>query len=152
MPIKTVKREIRVLGLTKVSLNHRIDILGVVYRGSSIMDGVLYFKYDDVEKYGLPKLIRENKHFKQLRVLILKSKDGFNCEELWRETCIPVLCLEETGDIKFYGVDRVNALRIIRITSIGGGEPEVLRVAFKLKSALEEKFKRGHSLSFREEN
>jgi endonuclease V-like protein UPF0215 family len=142
MPIKTVKREIRVLGLTKVSLNHRTDILGVVYRGSSIMDGILYFKTEEVEKYGLPKLIRENKHFKQLRVLILKSKDGFNCEELWRETSIPVLCLDELGNIKSYGVDRENTLRIIRVTSING-EPEVLKVASKLKSALEEKFKRG---------
>ncbi len=142
MPIKTVKKEIRVLGLTKVSLNHRVDVLGVVYRGSSIMDGILYFKTEEVEKYGLPKLIRENKHFKQLRVLILKSKDGFNCEELWRETSIPVLCLDELGNVKSYGVDRENALRIIRVTSIDG-EPEVLKVASKLKSALEEKFKRG---------
>ncbi|MEM2849700.1 MAG: hypothetical protein QXI36_05445 [Candidatus Bathyarchaeia archaeon] len=143
MPIKTVKREIRVLGLTKVLLAHRIDVVGVVYRGSSIMDGLLYFKAEEVERYGLPKLIRENKHFKQLRVLVLKSEDGFNCEELWRETSIPVLCLGECNDTKSYGVDKENTLRILRMISKGNGEPEALKVASKLKSALEKKFKRG---------
>ncbi|MBS7611161.1 hypothetical protein KEJ27_02955 [Candidatus Bathyarchaeota archaeon] len=143
MPIKTVKREIRVLGLTKVSLDNRIDVVGVVYRGSSIMDGVLYFKAEEVERHGLPKLIRESKHFKQLRILVLKSEDGFNCEELWMETSIPVLCLGEFNDIKPYGVDKENALKILRIISKENGKPEALKVAFKLKSALEKKFKRG---------
>ncbi|MEM1569544.1 MAG: hypothetical protein QXM89_01385 [Candidatus Bathyarchaeia archaeon] len=141
MSIRTVKKEIRNLSLTKVLLDGRTDILGVVYRGRSIIDGILYFKSAEVEKYGLPKLIRESKHFKQLRVIVLKSEDGFNCEELWRETNIAILCLEKDG-IKLYGVDKETALKILRVTSGNNGEPEALKVAYKLKSALEEKFKR----------
>ncbi len=143
MPIRTVKREIRVLGLTKVLLGNRVDVVGVVYRGASIMDGVLYFKAEDVEKHGLPKLIRESKHFKQLRILVLRSEDGFNCEKLWMETSIPVLCLGEFNDIKPYGVDEKCALKILRTISKEGCKPEALKVASKLKSALEKRFKRG---------
>lgn len=151
MPIRTVKREIRILGLTKVVLDRGMDVLGVVYRGSSLMDGVLYFKAEEIERQGLSRLIKESKHFKQLRVLVLKSDDGFNCEELWRETNIPILCLEG-GNVKPYGVSRETALRILHATSRDANEPEALRVACKIKYALEEKFKRNQYSSPEERN
>ena len=139
--IRTVKREIRVLGLAKVNLNGRVDVVGVVYRGRLFMDGLLYFKAQELEKHGLPSLIRRSRHYEQIRVIVCRVEDGFNCEELWRNLGIPVIGLRGKRGFDVYGVDRDVALRILKTSSRAGCKPEALRVALRLSIALEETFK-----------
>ena len=141
MKVRTVKREIRVLGLTKVHVGRRQDVLGIVYRGGLFMDGVLYFRRDDVEAYGLPKLIMESKHYPQLRVVVCGAEDGFDCRRIWNETGIPVILLNPDRSFKVYGIEEKIAFRVLKVTSKTFPEPEALKVALKLRNALEEMFK-----------
>ena len=141
MRIRTVKREIRVLGLTKVRIGRRCDVLGVVYRGGLLMDGVLYFRGEEVETYGLSKLITESRHYPQLRVIVCLAGDGFECEKLWSETGIPVILLNSDGSFRAYGVEEDLASRVLKVASKASLEPEALKVALKLRNALEETFK-----------
>ncbi|KYH37021.1 MAG: putative Endonuclease V [Candidatus Bathyarchaeota archaeon B24] len=141
MRVRTVKREIRVLGLTKVHIGRRRDVLGVVYRGGLFMDGVLYFRGDDVEAYGLPGLIRRSRHYPQLRVVVCRAEDGFDCRRLWNETGIPVILLNPDGSFEAYGIEEQVASRVLKVASKTFPEPEALKVALKLRNALEEMFK-----------
>lgn len=141
MRIRTVKREIRILGLTKVQIGRRCDVLGVIYRGGLLLDGVLYFRGEDIEAYGLPKLIMDSRHYPQLRVIACRVEDGFDCMGIWSETGIPVILLGSGGSFEAYGIEEKVASRVLKVASKTSFEPEALKVALKLRNALEETFK-----------
>ena len=78
MELKTVKREIRIVGIDDAPLvtkrAKRVDIFGVVYRGGYWFDGLMR---SDVEVDGIDateriaQMILISRHFKQLRITML---------------------------------------------------------------------------------
>jgi len=76
--LKTVKREIRIVGVDDAPLvtqrKKRVDIFGVVYRGGYWFDGLMR---SDVEVDGIDateriaQMILISRHFKQLRITML---------------------------------------------------------------------------------
>lgn len=97
-----IKREIRILGIDDSALlDEKVMIVGVVFRGGDWIDGVLR---SDITRDGLDatdvicSMIKESKHYGQLRVLMLDgiTYGGFNIidiEKLYRETGIPVIVI-----------------------------------------------------------
>ncbi len=78
MELKTIKREIRIVGVDDAPLAtkraNRVDIFGVVYRGGYWFDGLMK---GDVEVDGIDateriaQMILISRHFKQLRIIML---------------------------------------------------------------------------------
>lgn len=139
--IRTVKKEIRVLGLAKVRLDGRVDVIGVVYRGKFLTDGILYFKAQELDTCGLSNLIKKSRHYEQIRVIVCNVEDEFNCKRLWEDLRIPVIRLNDKCGFDAYGIDKEIASRILKASSRINCKPDALRVAMKLRAALEETFK-----------
>ena len=78
MELKTVKREIRIVGVDDAPLatqrEKRVDVFGAVYRGGYWFDGLMR---TDVEVDGIDateriaQMILVSRHFKQLRIIML---------------------------------------------------------------------------------
>lgn len=102
---RSVKPEIRVLGVDDgVFVPHTkgvVDVVGVVYRGGSWLDGVMRTEVevdgtDATEK--LASMIRSSPHYDQLRVVVLNGVTlaGFNVvdiKELFRKVGLPVIAV-----------------------------------------------------------
>ena len=98
MVLKEIKKEIRILGLSACKIfSQYIIIIGVIYRGSRWLDGVIINK--TIKKNltkSLIKMITESKHFQQIRIIIShtdlfpkNSKIDFN--ELYKQTGKPII-------------------------------------------------------------
>jgi hypothetical protein len=99
---RKIKSEIRIIGWDDSPFTFKdkqTTLIGVVCRGGTQIDGVLSTRirvdgWDSTEK--LIKVIKENKHYHQLRLIMLDgiTFGGFNIVDthtLWRKTKLPVI-------------------------------------------------------------
>jgi len=100
-----IKKEIRIVGIDDAPFNKSKDkdvlIVGTIFRGGSVLDGVISCKVkidgDDATR-NLINLINKTKHKKQLKVIMLKgiAVGGFNIidiKELNKKTGLPVVVI-----------------------------------------------------------
>lgn len=105
MRFRTIKREIRVLGIDDGGFVSReeglVDVIGVVYRGGYWLEGVMRTEIevdgmDATEK--IATMIKGSPHYAQLRVIMLDGITfaGFNVvdiTELFRKVKLPVIAV-----------------------------------------------------------
>lgn len=101
--MRTIKREIRILGLDDASFIPRtegkVPIIGVVFRGGDFLDGIIKTEItiDGMDATNiLEKAIKKSKHNDQLSVIMMKgvTMGGFNIvdiKKLYERTGIPVI-------------------------------------------------------------
>lgn len=144
---RSIKSEIRVLGLS-----HQVQdpkdrgriFVGVVYRGSSWLDGVMWTKIQVGGKDATERvvtMITGSPHHKQLRVIVMERStvarsNLLNLEELFKSTGLPVITLKKrctrgkiVRQIMTVGISEDDAVRILEVSSTDGMTPEALRVA-----------------------
>ncbi len=165
--IRQVKKEIRTLGLAAKSTGSEGEFLvvGVVFRGSLWLDGVMRTTTYTVDiTDGSAEMIKASRHHPQIRAIIVHEDllyDGCTIDpfNLSRETMRPVIalnykgCLEsdEAGSTQVYAMDVTGeapsysiglegsvAVNILRTVSRDGVLPEALRVARILLSHFRE--------------
>ena len=103
MELKTVKREIRIVGVDDAPLatqrEKRVDVFGAVYRGGYWFDGLMR---TDVEVDGIDateriaQMILISRHFKQLRITMLHGltfagMNMVNLRTLYEMTQLPTI-------------------------------------------------------------
>jgi len=105
--LRSVKREIRVLGIDGVELRHRTGkskhIIGAVFRGRRWLDGVMHIEFRDkqldlTKEIGL--MIKESPHYGQLRAVMIRKTGGaplesVDHERLHAQTSLPVIAVED---------------------------------------------------------
>ena len=105
---RCIKREIRVLGIDDgIFVPHTtgaVDVVGVVYRGGSWLDGVMRTEVtgdglDATER--IADMIRKAPHYKELRVAMLNgiTLAGFNVvdiNKLFKKVNLPVIAVART--------------------------------------------------------
>jgi endonuclease V-like protein UPF0215 family len=138
-PIREVKTEIRVMGLWAAFVRRGYtEFIGVVFRGSLYIDGVLRRRirnWDGEAIKRLAKSIRASPHFGQLRVIIIQDspemrKANIEAESLHELTGLPVIALSEDAMVfRAYGLDSSTASNILRRIQGPEGLPEALKVA-----------------------
>jgi endonuclease V-like protein UPF0215 family len=152
-----IKKEIRVLGVSAGPEIHGYIIIGIVFRGSLWLDGVLRRRSEDPDLTDdLIDMIRSSPHSGQIRVIILsrgslQSGVIVDPNRLNIETEKPVIFLEPPtsneltftwrngGDfIKFsvFGLSRWAAEEVLKVSTRAGVVPEVLKIATLILSAL----------------
>jgi endonuclease V-like protein UPF0215 family len=104
---RAIKKEIRIIGVDDGVFTPRkkgrAEIIGVVYRGGSLLNGVLK---TDVEIDGtdatdkITEMITCSRHYPQLRVIMLygltfAGLNVVNIEELYKKTKLPVIVVME---------------------------------------------------------
>lgn len=73
--LRRIKREIRVLGLASKSRGNRYSIIGVIYRGSLWLDGVLAMDLKGGERSEeVVEMVRGSPHHPQIRVILLDDE------------------------------------------------------------------------------
>ncbi len=159
IPIRTVKREIRILGLDTC---RKGDVFGAVVRGGLFLDGVIHFhlprKRAEVE---LARGILSAKHYPELRALIVHDPghhlDPDVLENLVRLPAMEVSMVNEPrrgyaifqsrhGTL-FHRSPLVPSIadKILSLTWSRGRLPEPARIAHLLsKSALDVEYARSH--------
>lgn len=152
---RSIKAEIRVLGLSNwvqdPQNRAKIIIIGVVYRGGSWLDGVMWTKIradeNDVTEMAAV-MITGSPHYKQLRVIVMERltverSNPIHPEELFKITGLPVITLTSgqrggkiVRQISTTGISEDDAIRIIEVSSADGITPEALRVASLIAECL----------------
>ena len=110
-------------------INGKFLIVGVVYRGKYIIDGVVSRVTDVGLGDGITDMLCESKHHGQVRVLILDEDllpEPVSVEKLWEETEKPVLLFSKSMGIdpryffeykkrvvRAAGIDEESAKRIL---------------------------------------
>ena len=104
-PLRIIKPEIRVVGIDDgrftVHSKDQVLVIGVVFRGSDCVDGIMstMIRVDDFDATAkLAQMITASPHYKQLRVILLNgiTLAGFNIVDikaLHVETCLPVIAV-----------------------------------------------------------
>lgn len=161
--IREVKREIRVLGVATRRATHKgYTIVGVIFRGSLYLDGVLRAESESRDITGdIADMISSSPHHLQIRVIFLDGGllDGATADTvaLSEATSRPVIAFNPAGmvapqegsvehlevdlnecpvPVLSVGLERAVAERIIHRASRRRGLPEALRVASLLVSAV----------------
>ncbi|MBS7619258.1 hypothetical protein KEJ21_01230 [Candidatus Bathyarchaeota archaeon] len=84
-PIRQVKREVRTLGIAirKRILGEGFNIVGVVFRGNSLLDGVMksITKGTDLIP-DVVNMILSSPHYEQVRIIILEHPISYEAESL----------------------------------------------------------------------
>jgi len=142
-----VKPEIRVLGVAAMQREGFLDLIGVVYRGCSWLDGVMRGRSDSTDLMeAIAKMIECSPHAGQIRVILLDRKllpGGASVDPagLRSTTGKPVIALDWPGaDLEWrskgvsrpygaFGVGKWASHAVLRTSTIEGGIPEALRVA-----------------------
>ncbi|KYH39060.1 MAG: hypothetical protein AYL28_001530 [Candidatus Bathyarchaeota archaeon B23] len=157
--LRRVKREIRVLGLASRPRDDGYTVVGVVYRGSLWLDGVLALRLGGGEEptRGIAEAVRASPHHPQIRVILLQDEqlEGLRPDPygLRREAERPVIALSrqpswpeppegiyaigfelELGGSRLHvlsvGLRSLEASAVLRAsTRRGETTPEALRVA-----------------------
>jgi len=142
--ISQVKPEFRSIGVTAHRINEKLLIVGVVYRGKDIIDGVVSRVTGAGLGEGIADMLCESKHHGQVRVIILDEDllpEPVSVEKLWEETEKPVLLFSKSMEIdprylfeykervvRAAGIDMESARRVLdRIFCESGSE--ALRMA-----------------------
>mgnify|MGYP001111078190 CR=1 FL=1 len=102
------KREIRILGLSAPRggrIGKSIPIVGIIYRGSLWLDGILVFLVDPKRSGYLNTVatsIKNSKHYSQIRAVILSrpqlvARKTIRLQKLATRIRLPVFCLLRTS-------------------------------------------------------
>jgi endonuclease V-like protein UPF0215 family len=108
MEIRTVKREIRILGVDDARFQRGRDewtrLIGVVYRGGEWMEGCMQVPIrvdgdDATEK--LAEMVKSSSHYGQLRVIMTRDSivggaNVLNLPILFQETGLPVIAVSDS--------------------------------------------------------
>jgi endonuclease V-like protein UPF0215 family len=93
-----IKREARILGLSAARIGHTILVVGVVFRGSLWLDGVISCTLEmngTNQNPALSKAIKQSKQYSQLHAIILKEQvvPGWkvNLTDLAHKVKLPVI-------------------------------------------------------------
>ena len=156
--VNQVKKEIRVLGVSARRQEEGYHVIGVVFRGSLWLDGVMIEKTKGAKlTNAIFTLVTKSRHEGQIRVILL-NRDSMPPEtkidliKLYEETGKPVILIGDTDRevgtsliwgkgpqvrvVTAIGVSRWVAKRILETTTRTGSTPEALRVASVTISAL----------------
>ncbi len=156
--LRSVKREIRVLGVAAGRVGEDSIIVGVVYRGSRWLDGVMKAAARGADLTdALIGMVKGSPHSGQIRVILL-SRDKMppdavvSIERLHAETDKPTIMLHPKGPnestqftwkrggesvgFSAVGVSRWTAEEVLQTASGDSLVPEALRVADMTLSAL----------------
>jgi hypothetical protein len=102
--IREVKPEIRVIGIKDVVSDADVRIIGVVFRGKYLLDGLLTItirgRGRDLTK-AIADMITSSSHYEQLRVIILDgivfAGNIINLKKLNRLTHLPTIAIVQGG-------------------------------------------------------
>jgi endonuclease V-like protein UPF0215 family len=146
--IRTVKREIRVLGLDTC---RKGLVYGAVVRGGLYLDGVISHKMESSVEQGLAKAILASKYYPELRVLMTHDpRHQIGCALLEQLVRLPVmevsLSKRPRKGFSLFGSERGRVLyqsrlaqsiaeRIMSLTWLYGELPEPVRIAHLLSRA-----------------
>jgi len=100
--ISQVKPEFRSIGVTAHRINEKLLIVGVVYRGKDIIDGVVSQVTSVGLGDGIADMLCESKHHGQVRIIILDEAmlpEPVSVENLWEETEKPVLLFSKSMEV-----------------------------------------------------
>ncbi len=167
--LRRIKREIRLLGLASKPIGDSHVVVGVVYRGSLWLDGVLALnlRRGEPPTLRIARMIRESNHHPQIRVILLHREllRGLRVDPygLYLEVERPVIALSsddswpgrregvysigfemEIGGkrlrILSIGLRSREAASVLKVATREGEElPEALRIARLIASALDQK-------------
>ncbi len=151
--IRQVKKEIRVLAVAARRGSAEFLVVGVVYRGSLWLDGVMKIRSGRTLSDAIAGMLEGSPHSGQVRVLLLSRANlptdaEVSVEELFARTGRPVIMLGE-GEFTWKlgaertpysvaGVSHWSAEEILKTTTREGVIPEAIRVAGLTLSGLQE--------------
>ena len=137
--IRRVKREIRVLGIASKPRGNLQTIVGVIYRGSLWLDGVLAINMRGDEAsptLRIAEMILESSHHPQIRVILLHREllRGVRIDpyRLHLEVERPVIALSDDGG---WPERREEAYSIGFKMEIGGERLKVLSIGLRSREA-----------------
>src|SRR5712692_9385514 len=85
--IRTVKREIRILGIDAC---RRAAMIGAIIRGGLYLDGILTFQETITRKVS--EEIQESRYYPELRIIMLHDlKSRLDARQLWKASELPVI-------------------------------------------------------------
>lgn len=100
-----LKRETRILGLSGTTIRDRTIVVGVVFRGSLWLDGVLTSSLDTAEQNYNPEIsraIESSKQYPQLHAIILSRRLSrsrkISIRDLARRSRLPVIAIAKSGN------------------------------------------------------
>jgi endonuclease V-like protein UPF0215 family len=142
--ISQVKEYFRSIGVAAHQENGKHLIVGVVYRGKNVIDGVISRETSSGLVEGIADMLCDSKHRGQVRLILLDEEllpEQVSAEYLWEQTEKPVLIFtnrEEIDPRYFFsykerviqaaGIDEESAKRVLdKVTSESGAES--LRIA-----------------------
>ncbi len=156
MHLRQVKKEIRLLGLSLTSMHKGYLIIGVVFKGKMFLDGVFTSHASEGENLNLDvcRMIRDSKHFNQIRVIIFNNNsippnESLDPFFLFEETGKPVLQLFKDKEIDerymfnwrswiIYsaGLGKKDAIKVLDTSARDIDYPEVLRISNLISKGL----------------
>jgi endonuclease V-like protein UPF0215 family len=151
--LRHVKKEIRVLGVAGRRDAKGVDLIGVIYRGNMMLDGVIRAHSQNLDvSDSLVSMVNNSTHRGQLRVIIMERGDlppdiCLDAHKLATSTEKAVILLGNWGLDQFtfsdgsysfspFGLSRWIAESVLRASSIDSWLPEAVRVARLIMRAL----------------
>lgn len=139
--LRTVKKEIRILGLDTC---RKGAIIGTVVRGGLYLDGVMRLQgADSTNSFAVAKFVRASRYYPELRVIMTHDKTrNLNARSLEDAVRLPVIQVATTPKHGYRRYSAKNGAvsiktrlpvqiinRIISLTWTRGKMPEPLRIA-----------------------
>jgi len=154
--LRQVKKEIRLLGLSFTSIYKGYQAVGVIFKRNMFLDGVFTSHVREGENLDLnvSRMIRDSKHFNQIRVIIFENdsippKENLDPFFLFEETGKPVLQLSKNKAIderymfrwRYWtvysaGLGKKDAIKVLDTSTRDVDYPEVLRISNLILRAL----------------
>jgi endonuclease V-like protein UPF0215 family len=153
--LRQIKKEIRVIGVAAQCDPAGITIIGVVFRGSLWLDGVLKTHSAEVDiTKAIAEMIKRSQHYGQVRVILLSRvslpiEAKISLNNLSVSVGRPVIYLGggeepiytwrnrgEQVDFSAEGLSRWSAEGVLKASTREGVTPEAIRVATLTISAL----------------
>jgi endonuclease V-like protein UPF0215 family len=153
--LRQIKKEIRVIGVAAQCDPVGITIIGIVFRGSLWLDGVLKTHSTGVDiTEAVSEMIKRSQHYGQIRVILLRRislpmEVKISSNNLSANVGRPVIFLGggelpihtwrnrgEQAVFSASGISRWSAESILKASTRNGVTPEALRVATLALSAL----------------
>jgi endonuclease V-like protein UPF0215 family len=148
--LKEIKKEIRVLGLSACKMHSHFILIGVIYRGSKWLDGVVIGKTTKKTlTQSLIKMITESKYFQQIRIIffhpdLFPKNSIIDLNELFENTSKPIIFISNNNIYGFnkckhlyfqeIGINTKKAKEILLKTVKNEKLPEVLNIAKLIKN------------------
>lgn len=153
MTLRTVKPEIRIIGISSVAYEDFTKLIGVIYRGNKWVDGVISSKTSETElTIPLISLINNSNHYQQIRVITihtdyLRNGAEIDLKQLLKGTGKPVIFFSEEKtdesflfrgkNVRALGLSQKKAHEVLRTSVKDYKIPEALRVAGIIRERLQ---------------